>query len=126
MKKKRILSYAIWLIVWAFIFPVNAQQMAPEPLPIDSAVRYGVLPNGLTYYIRHNQYPKDRAEFYIAQKVGSILEEEEQRGLAHFLEHMAFNGKKNFPEKTLRSWLQSIWVKVGTDVTAYESFVDTG
>ena len=55
MKKKRYLSYAIWLIVWAFFFPVNAQQKAPEPLPIDSAVRYGVLPNGFTYYSRHNQ-----------------------------------------------------------------------
>ncbi len=125
MRKKRNLSYAIWLIVWVLVFPVNAQQKAPEPLPIDSAVRYGVLPNGLTYYIRHNEYPKDRAEFYIAQKVGSILEEEDQRGLAHFLEHMAFNGTKNFPEKTLLTWLQSIGVKFGADVNAYTSFDET-
>ena len=70
----------------------------PEPLPIDTAVRYGRLSNGLTYYIRHNELPKNRADFYIAQNVGSILEEENQRGLAHFLEHMAFDGSLNFPD----------------------------
>ncbi|MBO8437493.1 MAG: insulinase family protein, partial [Bacteroidetes bacterium] len=66
---------------------VAAQQLMP--LPVDTAVRYGKLPNGLTYIIRHNANPEHRADFYIAQKVGSVLEEEEQRGLAHFLEHMA-------------------------------------
>ena len=68
-----------------------AQQMQLPPLPIDKNVRIGKLDNGLTYYIRHNKLPEHRAEFYIAQKVGSILEEPQQRGLAHFLEHMAFN-----------------------------------
>ena len=65
------------------------------PVPFDPNVRRGKLENGLTYYIRHNEKPAQRANFYIAQKVGSILEEEDQRGLAHFLEHMAFNGTKN-------------------------------
>ena len=77
-----------------FIAPLGAiAQQMPQfpPLPMDPEVRYGVLDNGLTYYIRHNELPKDRAEFYIAQKVGAIQEEEDQRGLAHFLEHMAFN-----------------------------------
>lgn len=72
-----------------------AQQM--PPIPVDKDVRIGKLDNGLTYYIRHNNWPENRAEFYIAQKVGSLQEDEDQRGLAHFLEHMCFNGTKNFP-----------------------------
>ena len=74
---------------------VLAQPM--QTLPVDKNVRIGKLDNGLTYYIRHNALPEKRVEFHIAQKVGSILEEPQQRGLAHFLEHMAFNGTKNFP-----------------------------
>lgn len=73
---------------------VSAQQM--PPVPVDKEVRIGKLDNGLTYYIRHNEYPKNQVDFYIAQKVGSILEEDNQRGLAHFLEHMCFNGTRNF------------------------------
>ena len=81
----------IFSLLMAFIMAVPAIAQDPEaimmqPLPIDQNVRYGVLPNGLTYYIRHNEEPKNRAEFHIAQKVGSILEEDNQRGLAHFLE----------------------------------------
>ena len=76
-----------------------AQQLTP--LPIDKNVRYGVLENGLTYILRHNDESKNRANFYIAQKVGSVLEEDNQRGLAHFLEHMAFNGSEHFPGKSM-------------------------
>ena len=68
-------------------------QMQMPPVPVDTAVRMGKLDNGLTYFIRYNNWPEHRANFYIAQKVGSIQEEESQRGLAHFLEHMAFNGR---------------------------------
>ncbi|MFZ4457214.1 MAG: M16 family metallopeptidase [Bacteroidales bacterium] len=100
-----------------------AQQM--PPLPIDPKVRYGKLDNGLTYYIRHNEQPKQRAEFYIAQRVGSILEEESQRGLAHFLEHMAFNGTKNYPDKKMLNYLETIGVKFGENVNAYTSFDET-
>ena len=88
----------------------DAQNPLLQPLPVDTAVRIGKLPNGLTYYIRHNEYPKGQADFYIAQKVGSALEEENQRGLAHFLEHMCFNGTTNFPGSQLRDWLESIGV----------------
>ena len=91
--KKLILS----TLVLALGLTATAQQ--PQPLPIDSAVRVGHLDNGLTYYIRHNEYPKQRAEFHIAQAVGAILEEDNQNGLAHFLEHMAFNGTEHFPGK---------------------------
>ena len=85
----------------------QAQQMMLMPLPVDKAVRVGHLDNGLTYYIRHNEYPAGQADFYIAQKVGSIQEQDSQRGLAHFLEHMCFNGTKNYPGNTLIEYLEN-------------------
>ena len=77
-------------------------------LPNDPETRVGKLENGMTYYIRHNDKPADRAEFYLATNVGAIQETPDQDGLAHFLEHMCFNGTKNFPGKSLLEWLQSI------------------
>ena len=90
MKK---LTRTLWLTALILCFGLQqaAAQMQLPPLPVDPNVRIGKLENGLTYYIRHNEKPENRVEFYIAQKVGSILEEPQQRGLAHFLEHMAFN-----------------------------------
>ena len=95
------------------------------PVPFDQNVRRGKLENGLTYYIRHNEKPAQRANFYIAQKVGSILEEENQRGLAHFLEHMAFNGLEHFPKKTMLDYMERNGVKFGTNVNAWTSFEQT-
>ena len=104
-----------------------AQQM--PPIPVDQKVRIGKLENGLTYYIRHNEKPENRVEFYIAQKVGSILEEPQQRGLAHFLEHMAFNGTKNFPGDenglSIVQWCESKGIKFGTNLNAYTSVDET-
>ena len=100
-----------------------AQEM--PSIPIDPDVRIGKLDNGLTYYIRHNEWPEKRAEFYIAQKVGSIQENDDQRGLAHFLEHMAFNGSKHFKGNELLRWCESIGVKFGTDLNAYTSIDQT-
>lgn len=94
-------------------------------IPMDSAIRYGVLPNGLTYYIKHNNEPKNRADFYIAQKVGSILENEDQRGLAHFLEHMAFNGTTHFPGKKMLEYLQDNGLRFGADINASTGFDQT-
>ena len=106
-----------------------AAQMQLPPLPVDKNVRIGKLDNGLTYYIRHNEKPENRVEFYIAQKVGSILEEPQQRGLAHFLEHMAFNGTKNFPgdERGLGivQWCESKGIKFGTNLNAYTAVDET-
>lgn len=97
----------------------------PQPLPIDSSVRVGKLDNGLTYYIRHNEYPKQRAEFHIAQAVGAILEEDHQNGLAHFLEHMAFNGTQHFPGKGIITYFESIGVNFGGNINAYTSLDET-
>lgn len=94
-------------------------------IPVDSNVRIGKLENGLTYYIRHNEEPKDQANFYIAQKVGSILEEENQRGLAHFLEHMCFNGTVHFPGNGVVKYCESIGVQFGGDLNAYTSIDET-
>ncbi len=105
---------------------VQAQpSMGEQVIPNDTAVRIGKLSNGLTYYIRHNNWPEHRANFYIAQKVGSIQEEESQRGLAHFLEHMCFNGTKHFPGNNLIRWCESIGVKFGNDLNAYTSIDQT-
>ncbi|MDR2907150.1 MAG: insulinase family protein [Bacteroidales bacterium] len=117
--KKILLS----LLVIVLTIPAMAQQM--PPLPIDAKVRKGTLPNGLTYYIRQNAEPKGQAEFFIAQKVGSVQEEDNQRGLAHFLEHMAFNGTKNFPGKDLFKFTESIGVKFGYNLNAYTAFDET-
>ena len=92
-------------------FVAKAQQM--PPVPTDPQVRIGKLDNGLTYYLRHNEYPKGLADFYIVQKVGSVQENDNQRGLAHFLEHMCFNGTKHFPGNTLIEWLETVGVKFG-------------
>ena len=110
-------------LVLALSLVAVAQQ--PQPLPIDSAVRVGKLENGLTYYIRHNEYPKNRAEFHIAQAVGAILEEDHQNGLAHFLEHMAFNGTEHFAGKGIIEYFESIGVNFGGNINAYTSLDET-
>lgn len=116
---KKLLS----LLLLAFTFATMAQQNPPQPT--DPNVRKGVLENGLTYYVRHNKLPENRADFYIAQKVGSMQEEDSQAGLAHFLEHMAFNGTTNFPGKTMLEYLQDNGIKFGTNINAYTSFDET-
>lgn len=116
-----LLTFA--LVVCCTLQPLLAQQM--PPIPIDPNVRIGKLDNGLTYYIRKNNLPADRADFYIAQKVGSIQEEEDQRGLAHFLEHMCFNGTTHFPGDALKQYLERIGVKFGENLNAYTSVDET-
>ncbi|MFA7043507.1 MAG: insulinase family protein, partial [Bacteroidales bacterium] len=113
------------LLLFSFItcFSIHAQSL--QPMPMDSTIRYGRLSNGLTYYIRHNEQPKNRAEFYIAQNVGAILEEDSQNGLAHFLEHMAFNGTKHYPGKNLINYFETIGVRFGYNINAYTSLDET-
>ena len=101
------------------------QQTLTSPIPSDPSVRIGQLENGLTYYIRQNAKPEDKIEFRLVINAGSILENEDQQGLAHFVEHMAFNGSKSFKKNELVNYLQSIGVEFGADLNAYTSFDET-
>lgn len=119
--KKQFLSLFLLLLAPASLFAQTVEQ--------DASICQGKLKNGLTYYIRHNAKEAGLADFYIAQRVGSILEEPRQRGLAHFLEHMAFNGTKHFPGKGKQlgivPWCETIGVKFGTNLNAYTSVDQT-
>jgi zinc protease len=102
-----------------------AQYKLSDPVPVDPNVRVGKLSNGLTYYIRKNQKPEKKMELRLAVNTGSILENNDQRGLAHFMEHMNFNGSKHFPKNELVDYLQKVGVKFGADLNAYTSFDET-
>ena len=125
MNVKRLFVVLLLMIVALGTNVTMAQQM--PPIPIDPDVRIGKLDCGLTYYIRHNDYPEHRVNFYIAQRVGSIQEEESQRGLAHFLEHMAFNGSQHFngEGKGIIDYTRSLGVEFGRNLNAYTSIAET-
>ena len=112
----------VMTLIAGVTFTAQAQMDLQQQLPADPQVRKGVLENGLTYYIRHNEKPKGMAEFYILHDVGAIQEGDNQQGLAHFLEHMAFNGTKNYPEKSLIEYLEKIGVKFGANLNAGTSW----
>jgi predicted alpha-1,2-mannosidase len=114
-----------FLFLSLMLLGIAAMAQQNPPQPVDPNVRKGTLENGLTYYIRQNKLPENRADFYIAQKVGSMQEEDNQSGLAHFLEHMAFNGTKNFPGKNMLNYLQDNGIKFGTNINAYTSLDET-
>jgi len=128
-EKTMTINFRIKLLVIAVVAPLalSAQtaKRSAQVLPLDPAVRTGKLPNGFTYYIRHNEEPKNRVTLYLANKVGSILENEDQRGLAHFMEHMSFNGTKHFPKNELVDYLQKSGIRFGADLNAYTSFDET-
>jgi zinc protease len=105
--------------------PQSAAPAATQALPVDPKVKIGTLPNGLRYYIRQNAKPEKRAELRLVVNAGSILEDDDQRGLAHFLEHTAFNGTTNFKKNELVSYLESIGVRFGADLNAYTGFDET-
>ena len=113
--------------LFIFIAAIFAAAVAfgQTPLPNDPEVKVGKLENGMTYYIRHNDQPAQRAEFYLATNVGAFQESDDQDGLAHFLEHMCFNGTKNFPGKSLLDWLQSIGAEFGRNINASTGFEQT-
>jgi zinc protease len=120
-KQFYLLGLVLLMSNWAFAQNINLT----DRLPMDPAVKVGKLDNGLTYYIRKNVEPKNRAELRLVIKAGSILETEEQRGLAHFMEHMNFNGTKNFPKNELVNFLEKSGIKFGADLNAYTSFDET-
>lgn len=118
-------KYIFGTLLCALVIAAQAQQPAVPQLPMDSNVRVGHLDNGLTYYIRHNEMPKQRCEFHIAQAVGAILEEDDQNGLAHFLEHMCFNGTEHFEGKGIINYFESIGVNFGGNINAFTSLDKT-
>src|SRR5450631_4392644 len=112
-----------------FVFSIAcflfANAISAQTIPLDTAVRKGILDNGFTYYIRHNEEPKNRVDLYLVNNVGSVLEDSSQQGLAHFMEHMNFNGTTHFPKNELVSYLQKSGVRFGADLNAYTSFDET-
>lgn len=121
MKNRRI---SMLLLAILTLFAVGASAQYPysgSKIPADNNYKIGKLDNGLTYYIRRATNPADHAEFFIIHNVGSLQENDDQRGLAHFLEHMAFNGTKHFPDKLLLEYFAGVGVKFGANINAYTS-----
>ena len=123
----RRLRFTLIALVSFLIFPqiLYSQGGLDQPIPVDQKVKIGKLSNGMTYYIRKNSKPEDRVELRLAVNAGSVLEDDDQQGLAHFVEHMAFNGTKNFAKNDLVKYLQSVGVKFGPEINAYTSFDET-
>ena len=124
MRKITALS-AILFFVFGQLINAQTSYDLNKKLPLDPKVKYGKLENGLTYYVRENAEPKNRAQLLLAINAGSIFEDDDQKGLAHMCEHMAFNGTKNFPKHELIEYLESIGMKFGSDINAYTSFDET-
>lgn len=123
-------AFVVILLGGLFLHPRQSfaqvrKQTPAAILPLDKAVRTGKLPNGFTYFIRHNEEPKNRVVFYLVNKVGSVLETDEQQGLAHFMEHMSFNGTKHYPKNELVNYLQKAGIRFGADLNAYTSYDQT-
>lgn len=117
---------SLFFIAFLFFTAISFGQFKlTDPIPLDPNVKIGKLPNGLTYYIRKNVKPEKKVELRLAVNAGSVLENNDQRGLAHFMEHMGFNGSKNFPKNELVDYLQKSGVKFGADLNAYTSFDET-
>ncbi|MDP4186207.1 MAG: insulinase family protein, partial [Bacteroidota bacterium] len=122
---KRLRFFVVVLMFSVFVSNVFAQYDLKSHVPLEPNVRHGVLKNGLTYYIRANKEPKERASFYIIQNVGAMLENDDQNGLAHFLEHMSFNGTEHFPGKALINTLEKHGVAFGKNLNAYTYYDET-
>jgi zinc protease len=125
LRAPRTVALALTLAAAAAMPQPASAQAGGQPLPVDPAVTVGTLPNGLRYYIRENRRPEQRAELRLVVNAGSILEDDDQLGLAHFVEHMAFNGTENFPKADLVRYLESIGMRFGADLNAYTSFDET-
>ncbi|MFI5179849.1 MAG: M16 family metallopeptidase [Thermoanaerobaculia bacterium] len=115
----------VWVLIAVLAWPATAALRDTDRLPLDPAVRTGRLANGLTWFVRKNARPEKRAELWLAVNAGSVLEDEDQRGLAHFVEHMAFRGTKNFPDLEIINFMERIGMKFGPDVNATTNFDET-
>src|SRR5690349_14275801 len=128
-----------WLPVAALLLSATAAVIAQQPalpphsqtaalteaIPVDPLITTRTLPNGLRYYVRANHVPPGRAELRLAVKAGSVLEDDDQRGLAHFVEHMSFNGTTHFPKHELIEFIESLGMRFGAHLNAYTSFDET-
>ena len=123
---KRLGALVVSLLLGAAASQAAAAQTGPSaPVPLTNEVRAGRLPNGLTYFIRRNARPQGRAELRLVVNAGSILEDDDQLGAAHFIEHMSFNGTRRFPKNELISYLQSLGVRLGSDLNANTGYDET-
>ncbi|MEN3275456.1 MAG: zinc protease, partial [Massilia sp.] len=125
MKRTFLTAACLAALLFAQVPIAQAEIRLSDPIPVGPQVKVGKLANGLTYYIQKNNRPEKRLELRLVVKAGSILEDDDQQGLAHVTEHMAFNGSANFKKHELISYLQSIGVKFGADLNAYTSFDET-
>jgi zinc protease len=107
------------------VAPLPSAAELAAPLPFDAAITTGTFPNGLRYYVRTNRYPEHRAELRLVVNAGSVLEDDDQRGLAHFVEHMAFNGTRHFPKQAIGAFMESIGMRFGPSVNATTTFDET-
>ena len=119
-----LLFVAAGLVAAAQAVPTQTAPLTQQ-IPVDPLITTGRLPNGLRYYVRANNRPEHRAELRLVVNAGSILEDDDQQGLAHFVEHMAFNGTKRFPKQDVIAFMQSIGMRFGAHVNAYTSFDET-
>src|SRR6056297_511617 len=115
----------VFFLLSTFLLSAQQNVELQAPIPLDPKVSKGILENGMTYYVRANDEPQNRAELMLVVKVGSVDEDEDQQGLAHFAEHMAFNGTKNFPKNELINYFESIGMEFGPEINAYTSFDET-
>src|SRR6266498_4316270 len=125
MKKITLFRWLLLFVLLCFSQLTFSQFKLTDNLPVDPNVKIGKLPNGLTYYIRKNSKPEKKVELRLVVNAGSILEDPDQQGLAHFMEHMNFNGSKHFPKNELVDYLQKVGVKFGADLNAYTGFDET-
>src|SRR6187551_2785889 len=117
--------FRLFIVLFSFSTQVFSQTNLADKLPVDPKIKIGKLENGLTYYIRQNKKPEQKVELRLVVNAGSVLEDDDQQGLAHLNEHMAFNGSKNFKKNDIISFLQSIGVTFGNDLNAYTGFDET-
>jgi zinc protease len=122
MSRRLFPALILGTAILSVALPARAQD---ERIPLDSAVRTGTLPNGLQYYIRRNARPENRLELRLVINAGSVLEDDDQKGLAHFVEHMLFNGTRRFAKNEIIAYLESIGVRFGADLNAYTGFDET-
>src|SRR5688572_18359260 len=122
LARRALIATALWPAAVALPTAVRAQG---DLIPLDTAVRTGTLPNGLRYYVRRNSRPEKRLELRLVINAGSVLEDDDQKGLAHFTEHMLFNGTKRFAKNDIIAYLESIGVRFGADLNAYTGFDET-